>query len=105
MTFDLPEGWKLLTVTELAGLEGIVADGDWIESKDQNPDGGVRLIQLADIGVGEFLNRSARFLTSQKARELQCTMLEAGDLLIAGCLTLLGALVCFLELDSRASQP
>jgi type I restriction enzyme S subunit len=83
MTFDLPEGWRLLTVSELAGLSGVVADGDWIESKDQDPDGDVRLIQLADIGVGEFLNRSSRFLTSKKARELQCTMLQTGDLLIA----------------------
>jgi type I restriction enzyme S subunit len=83
MMFDLPEGWEFLTVAELAGIGGVVADGDWIESKDQDPDGDVRLIQLADIGDGEFQNRSARFLTSQKARELQCTMLEPGDLLIA----------------------
>jgi type I restriction enzyme S subunit len=33
--------------------------------------------------VGEFLNRSSRYLTSKKARELQCTMLQTGDLLIA----------------------
>ena len=83
MSFDVPQGWKLLTVTELAGIGGVVADGDWIESKDQDPNGDVRLIQLADIGVGEFLNRSARFLTSQKARDLNCTMLEIGDLLVA----------------------
>jgi type I restriction enzyme S subunit len=83
MTFELPDGWKLVTVSELAGLGGLVADGDWIESKDQDPDGDVRLIQLADIGVGEFLNRSERFLTSHKARELQCTMLDTGDLLVA----------------------
>lgn len=83
MTFDLPEGWRLLTVMELAGLGGLVADGDWIESKDQDLDGDVRLIQLADIGDGDFQDRSARFLTSAKARELHCTMLETGDLLIA----------------------
>ena len=83
MTFDFPEGWRLLTISELAGLGGVVADGDWIESKDQDPHGDVRLIQLADIGVGEFLNRSSRFLTSKKARELQCTMLQTDDLLIA----------------------
>jgi type I restriction enzyme S subunit len=83
MTFELPDGWKLVTVSELAGLGGLVADGDWIESKDQDPDGDVRLIQLADIGVGEFLNRSERFLTNDKARELQCTMLDTGDLLVA----------------------
>lgn len=83
MTFQLPQGWKLLTVSELAGLGGVVADGDWIESKDQDPNGDVRLIQLADIGVAEFLDRSHRFLTSLTAGRLQCTMLQPGDLLIA----------------------
>ena len=29
---------------------GIFCDGDWIEKKDQDPNGDVRLIQLADIG-------------------------------------------------------
>ena len=83
MTFDLPEGWQLLSITDLAGIDGIVSDGDWIESKDQDPDGDVRLIQLADIGDGEFQNRSARFLTNNTVRELRCTLLKAGDLLIA----------------------
>ena len=83
MTFDLPEGWKLLSLTNLAGIGGLVADGDWVESKDQDQDGDVRLIQLADIGDGEFQDRSSRFLTSAKAQALRCTMLEAGDLLIA----------------------
>ena len=83
MTFPLPEGWEPLTIAELAGTGGLVADGDWIESKDQDPDGDVRLIQLADVGDGEFLDRSSRYLTSRKAKELQCTRLEIGDLLIA----------------------
>lgn len=83
MTFDVPKGWDLRTLSELAGADGVVADGDWIESKDQDPNGDVRLIQLADIGDGRFLNRSSRFLTSKKARDLGCTLLKKGDLLIA----------------------
>ena len=58
-------------------------DGDWVESKDQDAEGDVRLIQLADVGDGVYLNRSNRFLTSNKARELRCTFLEPGDALIA----------------------
>jgi type I restriction enzyme, S subunit len=61
----------------------VFVDGDWIESKDQDPNGDVRLIQLADIGVGKFLNRSARYLTSKKANQLKCTYLKPGDILIA----------------------
>jgi type I restriction enzyme S subunit len=43
----------------------------------------VRLIQLADIGVGFYKNKSYRFLTTEKAKELDCTFLEAGDVLVA----------------------
>ena len=61
----------------------LLVDGDWIETKDQDPSGGVRLIQLADIGCGSFLNRSSRFLTMKKAEGLSCTFLAPGDVLIA----------------------
>jgi type I restriction enzyme S subunit len=80
---QLPEGWSLATITELVGDEGVFVDGDWVESKDQDPNGDVRLIQLADVGDGEYRNRSARFLTSTKASALRCTFLETGDVLVA----------------------
>jgi type I restriction enzyme, S subunit len=63
--------------------DGVFVDGDWVESKDQDPHGDVRLIQLADIGDGVFRNRSSRFLTHRKAKELRCTFLEPGDILVA----------------------
>jgi type I restriction enzyme S subunit len=80
---DSPAGWFPKTIADLTGLDGLMTDGDWIESQDQDPNGEVRLIQLADIGDGVFLNKSSRFLTERKARELQCTFLKKGDLLIA----------------------
>ncbi len=70
------------TLAELMS-DGLFVDGDWVESKDQDPDGEVRLIQLADIGDGIFRNRSSRFLTLEKAKELRCTFLEPEDVLIA----------------------
>ena len=36
-------------ICETVDRNGIFADGDWIESKDQDPQGDIRLIQLADI--------------------------------------------------------
>ena len=63
--------------------DGIFLDGDWVESKDQDPRGDVRLIQLADIGDGMFRNRSRRFMAGSRAREMGCTFLEAGDILVA----------------------
>lgn len=76
-------GWSEATIGELIGSAGIFVNGDWIETKDQDPDGEVRLIQLADIGDGTFLNRSHRFLTLPTADRLGCTFLQEGDLLVA----------------------
>ncbi len=67
MTYPLPKGWRMATIQDLAGEGGIVTDGDWVESKDQYPTGKVRLIQVADVGDGHFLNRSSRFMTNEAA--------------------------------------
>jgi type I restriction enzyme, S subunit len=80
---ELPFGWAQARIGDLISAGGVFVDGDWIESKDQDPTGDVRLIQLADIGDGTFRNRSSRFLTSSKARELRCTFLQSGDVLVA----------------------
>ena len=69
--------------SEIAGDTGLFVDGDWIETKDQDPNGRVRLIQLADVGAGEFKNKSNKYITETKAAELLCTYLKNGDILIA----------------------
>jgi len=75
--------WREIQFGDVTGNAGLFLDGDWIETKDQDPNGDVRLIQLADIGEGHYLDRSSRFLTSEKAAELKCTFLKKGDLLVA----------------------
>ena len=77
---ELPRGWIETSIEELAGPNGLMTDGDWIESKDQDPNGEVRLVQLADVGDGVFQNRSSRFLTDETAKRLRCTYLQKGDL-------------------------
>jgi len=79
----LPNGWAIATIDDLIGSQGIFRDGDWVESKDQDQNGQVRLVQLADIGDGEFRDKSSRFLTTDKAGELNCTFLQTGDILVA----------------------
>lgn len=79
----LPNSWCIASINEIVDSKGVFVDGDWVESKDQDPNGDVRLIQLADIGDGYYRNRSNRFLTKEKAIELNCTFLEMGDVLIA----------------------
>ena len=65
-------------------LDGcLFTDGDWIESKDQDPNGEIRLIQLADIGDGFFIDKSSRFINRETAKRLRCTFLENNDILIA----------------------
>jgi type I restriction enzyme S subunit len=99
---QLPENWQKATIEEIIGENGIFIDGDWIESKDQDPVGDVRLIQLADIGDGIFRNKSNRFLTYQKANELNCTFLNLGDVLLARMPDPLGR-SCVFPGDSKRS--
>jgi type I restriction enzyme S subunit len=92
---DLPKGWVTAKLIELVSTSGIFCDGDWVESKDQDPNGEVRLIQLADIGDGKFIDKSNRFLTKGKAAVLHCTYLNKGDLLIARMPSPLGRVAIF----------
>ena len=79
----VPRGWVWATLSDLITSDGVFSDGDWVETKDQDPDGEVRLTQLADIGEGVFRDRSSRFLTAESAERLGCTYLEPGDVLVA----------------------
>ncbi len=99
---ELPKGWATATIPDLICSDGLVSDGNWVESKDQDLNGDVRLIQLADIGDGVFLDRSSRFLTLQRAKELNCTFLKEGDLLITRMADPLGR-ACIFPGDSRES--
>jgi type I restriction enzyme S subunit len=57
-------------------------DGDWIESKDQS-DSGIRLLQLADIGVREFINKSDRYISEETFERLRCFEVLPHDILVA----------------------
>ncbi|MDQ3670577.1 MAG: type I restriction endonuclease subunit S, partial [Actinomycetota bacterium] len=97
---SLPFGWATAVIGDLTTNDGTFTDGDWVETKDQDPEGDVRLTQLADVGDGVFRDRSRRFLTSESAAHLGCTFLEPGDLLIARMPDPLGR-ACVFPGDSR----
>lgn len=78
---QLPEGWSGAWLADCVPYD--LTDGDWVESKDQDPSGNIRLTQLADVGVGTFKDVSARFLNQETADRLRCTPLSVGDVLIA----------------------
>lgn len=75
--------WPVVSLSSALESAEVFVDGDWVESKDQDPNGDARLIQLADVGDGEYFDKSERFLTTGKARKLKCTFLKKGDVLIA----------------------
>ena len=81
---SLPRGWARAKLTDLVGYNGLFSDGDWIVSKDQDPNGPIRLLQLADIGDGVFLNNSRKFINETKFEELRCTEINEGDVLELG---------------------
>jgi type I restriction enzyme S subunit len=76
------DDWTETTLDEV-GITGLFADGDWVESKDQDPSGEFRLLQLADIGDGVFLDKSNRWMNSEQFGRLRCTPLKPRDILIA----------------------
>lgn len=80
---ETPPGWVHATLAELLLTAPVFSDGDWVETKDQDPDGDVRLTQLADIGIGEWRNKSSRFMRADRARQMGCTLLQRGDVLVA----------------------
>ena len=96
----LPNGWALATIGDLVSQKGAFIDGNWVESKDQDPEGEVRLTQLADVGDGVYRNRSNRFMTRDKANQLRCTFLEPDDILIARMPEPLGR-ACLFPGDSK----
>ncbi len=97
---SLPFGWATAVIGDLIANDGTFTDGDWVETKDQDPEGDVRLTQLADVGDGVFRDRSSRFLTPESAAHLGCTFLEPGDVLIARMPDPLGR-ACVFPGDSR----
>lgn len=79
----LPDGWTQMTLGGALSSAVIFTDGDWVETKDQDPTGDVRLTQLADVGVAQWRNRSNRYMNLSRAQQMGCTFLEPGDVLVA----------------------
>lgn len=98
--FELPAGWEWARLNELAPM-GII-DGDWIESKDQDPSGAYRLIQLADVGVGDFKDKSDRYINTSTFHRLNCHQLMEGDILIARLPNPIGRACIFPKLSQSA---
>jgi type I restriction enzyme S subunit len=98
----LSDGWSSSQLIDLVDIKGLCIDGDWVESKDQDPKGEIRLIQLADIGDGYFVNKSSRFLNAEAGERLGISELKADDVLVARMPNPLGRACMFPKVDYRA---
>ena len=78
---QLPKGWKILPISQVTSL---FDDGDWIESKDQSPDG-IRLIQTGNVGIGRFKDRGekARYISENTFNRLKCTEIFPNDVIVS----------------------
>ena len=75
------EGW---TYKKLGEVATYVADGDWIESKDQSDDG-IRLIQTGNIGNGVFRLKEDKphYISKETFSRIGCNEIFEGDCLIS----------------------
>ncbi len=92
--------WKK---SKLIDVCQVFADGDWIESKDQAPEG-IRLLQTGNIKLGFFSERihKARFINYETFTRLKCTEVFRGDLLVSRLPEPVGRACLIPELYGRA---
>lgn len=79
--FKEPKGWIWARLGDLSPYG--LFDGDWIESKDQDPEGKIKLIQLADILENRYLEKSNRYINDSTFQQLKCSEVLKNDILIA----------------------
>ena len=82
----IPKDWSISKLKEVARNEkDSFVDGDWVESKDmvEKSEGDYQLIQLGNIGEGNFKGKCDKFVTENFFEENNCTLVEKGDLLIS----------------------
>ena len=71
-------------VKKLSDIATTLEDGNWIESKDQSPNG-IRLVQTGNVGDGRFKDRrdKARYISEETFKKLRCIEIHPGDILVS----------------------
>ena len=76
--------WEMVPLSEISKFgKKTFTDGDWVESDDMVEDGKYQLIQLGNLGEGEFKGTCDRYVDEEFFQDENCTLVEPGDLLIA----------------------
>ncbi len=80
---QIPEHWKIRPIKSLAKLPGsLFVDGNWIESKNLS-DEGIRYITTGNVGDGVYKEQGSGFISEATFRELGCTEVLPGDVLVS----------------------
>ena len=80
---EVPKHWSNVPMKYMAlERDSLFLDGDWIESKDLSSDG-IRYITTGNVGEGEYKEQGLGFITVKKFRQIGCTEVFEGDLLIS----------------------
>ena len=78
---DLPENWQITSLREIT-TPLTLNDGDWILSQNMSNIGDVKLLQLGSIGNMVYIDKGFKYLTKDTFKELSCTEIFSGYLLI-----------------------
>ena len=78
---DLPENWQFTSLREIT-TSLTLNDGDWILSQNMSNIGDVKLLQLGSIGNMVYIDKGFKYLTKDIFKELSCTEIFSGYLLI-----------------------
>ena len=82
---EIPEEWRVTNLSDVvANTRDIVAGpfGSDLKVNDYK-DGGVPIIRLQNIERNIFVEKDIKYISSQKAKELNYHSYQAGDLLLA----------------------
>ena len=97
----VPSHWTNLHIKYTTnGKGGLFIDGDWIESKDLASDG-IRYLTSGNVGVIKYKEQGDGYITEDKFKELNCTEVFPGDILISRLNEPIGRACIVPELDSR----
>lgn len=75
----IPDSWKVTKLGHVATL----TDGNWILKEDYSVSG-IRLLQIGDIGIAKFLDKSSKYVSENRVKELNCNVIDqTKDILIS----------------------
>jgi type I restriction enzyme S subunit len=80
---EIPSNWNVTKIKYIKkDSKDSFIDGDWIESKDLS-DEGIRYITSGNIGEGRYKEQGSGYISEDTFKELNCTEIFEGDLVIS----------------------